>query len=112
MALTLREASVRDIAAIARVCVESLPDDPTFDYLWRYRWQYPEDNYFFWLQRLKANLFDPKMASLVITKPQHHGSEETIVSFALWKRHGSTLPVSWLDWVQSKRSFPRLPICS
>ncbi|KAH0846252.1 hypothetical protein FOPE_12367 [Fonsecaea pedrosoi] len=65
MALTLRFATARDIAAIARLCVESLPDDPNFDYLWRYRHEYPEDNYFFWLQRLKGNLFDPDMTCLV-----------------------------------------------
>ncbi|OAL21879.1 hypothetical protein AYO20_11308 [Fonsecaea nubica] len=74
MALTLRFATARDIAAIARVCVESLPDDPTFDYLWRYRHEYPEDNYFFWLQRLKGNL--------------------STQAARQWQKQG------WLDWIQ------------
>ncbi|KIW76137.1 hypothetical protein Z517_10882 [Fonsecaea pedrosoi CBS 271.37] len=106
MALTLRFATARDIAAIARVCVESLPDDPTFDYLWRYRHEYPEDNYFFWLQRLKGNLFDPDMTCLVVAKPHYKGAEETVVSVGLWRRHGSTQAArqwqkqGWLDWIQ------------
>jgi len=46
--IEIRGADFPDIACIARVAVESLPDDPTFDFLWSNRLQYPEDNYFFW----------------------------------------------------------------
>jgi len=35
--IEIREADFPDIACIARVAVASLPDDPTFDYLWSNR---------------------------------------------------------------------------
>ena len=63
--LVVRQASLVDLTRITEVCLQGLPDDPTFDYLWRYRLQYPDDNNFFWQQRLKANLFDAKRVVLV-----------------------------------------------
>ncbi|KAF8545249.1 hypothetical protein BDD12DRAFT_637208, partial [Trichophaea hybrida] len=88
-----------DIARITQVCVKGLPDDPTFDYLWSHRREYPDDNYFFWLQKFKANIFDPRYTMLVAvhrensslsTSPSKTAAIETIIAFALWERNGSS----------------------
>ncbi|KAA8899948.1 hypothetical protein FN846DRAFT_920917 [Sphaerosporella brunnea] len=98
--IKLRLADLRDLARITTICIESLPDDPTFDYLWRYRHRFPADNQFFWLQTLKAHLFDPRYTMLVAvlyspsSSPEkiagEENLEETIISFALWERNGNT----------------------
>jgi hypothetical protein len=90
-----RLAILPDLARIATICIEGLPDDPTFDYLWRYRHRYPADNHFFWMQKLKEHLFDPRCTMVVAVlypsaateKPM---AEETIISFAVWERNGNT----------------------
>ncbi|KAI5847616.1 hypothetical protein BZA05DRAFT_420660 [Tricharina praecox] len=101
--ITVRPAAFPDIARIARVAVDSLPDDPTFDYLWSHRHEYPEDNYFFWQQTLKGHLFNPRFTLLVATltapteeKSAHYAlspappppQAETIIAFGLWERNG------------------------
>ena len=110
--IVVRQASLVDLTRITDVCLHGLPDDPTFDYLWRYRFQYPDDNQFFWQQRLKANLFDAKKVVLVAISKEsvkcvaEHNipkgevlpvndvhdddaanptAEETIVAFAVWE---------------------------
>jgi hypothetical protein len=99
--ITCRPAVFPDIAEITQICVKSLPDDPTFNYLWSHRYRYPNDNYFFWLQKLKANLFDPSYTMLVAvhrenSTPSPSPSQkteaiETIISVALWERNGSSI---------------------
>ena len=105
--VAVRLATLPDIARIARVAVDSLPDDPTFDYLWSYRHKYPEDNYFFWQQTLKQRLFHPRFTLLVATlntspfptrtsekarqyavDPSPAKQVETIIAFGLWERNG------------------------
>jgi hypothetical protein len=101
--IAVRPAVFPDIARITRVAVDSLPDDPTFDYLWSNRLQYPEDNYFFWQQILKGRLFDPHFTMLVATinlpspvVTSHCPAAvqstpeqvETIIAFGLWERNG------------------------
>jgi len=97
--ITVRPAVFPDIARITQVCIKGLPDDPTFDYLWSHRHEYPDDNYFFWLQRLKANLFDPRYTMLVAVHRENPPlspscpqtvAVETIIAFALWERNGSS----------------------
>jgi len=102
--ITIRPAIFPDLARIARVAVNSLPDDPTFDYLWSYRREYPEDNYFFWQQTLKGHLFNPRFTLLVATlntspsptltsekNTQYTVAQvETIIAFGLWERNGQS----------------------
>ncbi|KAF8545283.1 hypothetical protein BDD12DRAFT_1391 [Trichophaea hybrida] len=95
--ITIRPAVFPDIAEITQICIKGLPDDPTFNYLWSRRHEYPNDNYFFWLQKFKANLFDPRYTMLVAVHqknptPSFQKTEaiETIISVALWERNGSS----------------------
>ena len=118
--IVVRQASPVDLTRITEICLAGLPDDPTFDYLWRYRSQYPEDNRFFWQQRLKAHLFEAKKVLLVavvkesVNVLQSKGSDEnglpggnlpngaallktkeTIIAFALWEINVKGGRYSW-----------------
>ena len=119
--IAVRRASPIDLTRITEVCLQGLPDDPTFDYLWRYRLQYPDDNRFFWQQRLKTSLFDAKKVMLVAVlkesvnvAPSRDSEEkklplgshqdgaaaapetkETIVAFAVWERNVKGGLTSW-----------------
>lgn len=93
----VRLAVLRDIPRITEISLAGRPDDPAFDYLWRYRCQYPDDNYFFSMQKFKATLYDPKRTVLVaVERPPksadneaHEEALETIVGYAVWERNGS-----------------------
>jgi len=94
--LTIRLAQIRDLARITAVCLAALPDDPTFKFLWRHAPQYPEDSYFFWLQKFKDDLYNPKNTFLVAVESADGCDEkasgqarETIVAFAVWERNGA-----------------------
>lgn len=93
----IRPAQIRDLPRITTVCLAGLPDDPTFGFLWRYAREYPDDNYFFWLQRFKDDLYDPKKTFLVAVesasdrhKDEERGeARETIAAFAVWELNGT-----------------------
>ncbi|KAA8904882.1 acyl-CoA N-acyltransferase [Sphaerosporella brunnea] len=84
--IRIRPAQSRDLGRIAEVCLKSLPDDPTFDYLWRYRAKYPQDNFSCWQQKLKAHLFNRRYTLLVAVL-----GDDTIIAMALWERNGGSL---------------------
>jgi hypothetical protein len=94
----VRLAELRDLPRVTKVCLDGLPDDPTFDFPWRHRRQYPDDNYFFWLQRFKDDLFDPKKTFIVAEEAAPVDSERedrgeaiaTIIAFAVWERNYAT----------------------
>jgi hypothetical protein len=94
----IRLAELRDIPRITTVCLASLPDDPSFNFLWRYRHQYPDDSYFFWLQTFKGILYHPSVTFLVAEEPGPIDCERedrgeavaTIFAFAIWVRNDFT----------------------
>jgi hypothetical protein len=110
--IKVRPAILPDLARIATICIESLPDDPTFDYLWRYRHRFPADNHFFWLQKLKEHLFDPRYTMVVAVlystasaaEKNPMVTEETIISFALWERNGNTRAARKRMWKRNTGS--------
>ncbi|KAA8914879.1 hypothetical protein FN846DRAFT_915541 [Sphaerosporella brunnea] len=104
--IDVREAILPDLARIATICIESLPDDPTFDYLWRYRHRYAADNHFFWLQKLKEQMFDPRytmMVAVLYSSAAEKPMAETIISFALWERNGNTRAAR--KWVRERKTL-------
>lgn len=120
--MRVRLATIRDITRITDIVIAGLPDDPTFDYLWRYRHLYPDDNYFFWLQKLKSDLFNPKNTFLVLEhteekddlreKSRGDAQSSVIVAFAIWERNGQSdiaksrirKKNTWLNYTQSNVS--------
>lgn len=61
----VRLATTRDLHRLAQITTTSLMDDPTFDYTWSKRHEFPKDN-FFWQLTLKECLYDPRQTFLVI----------------------------------------------
>ena len=86
--MVVRQASLVDLTRITDICLQGLPDDPTFDYLWRYRLQYPDDNSFFWQQRLKTSLFDAKRVVLVAIMKE---SVDCMIERDMLKKEGSPM---------------------
>lgn len=91
----IRLATTRDLHRLTTITVTSLKDDPAFDYMWRYRHEYPEDNFFFWQMKLKNWLYDKKTTFIVIVldsgDPGLDGGltlTDTIISYAIWEREG------------------------
>ena len=91
----VRQAELRDLPRVTTVGLASLPDDPAFVWLYRYRHQYPDDNYFFWLQVFKTYLYTPNITFLVAEevasldkKSEDRGEAvATIFAFAIWERN-------------------------
>jgi hypothetical protein len=94
----IRLATTRDLHRLATITVSSLPDGRAFDYMWPYRRQYPEDNFFFWQLKLQEWLYDKKCTFIVMVLDDDDerslGTSEvvrdTIISFAIWERDGSS----------------------
>ncbi|KAK6336116.1 hypothetical protein TWF696_001683 [Orbilia brochopaga] len=92
--MKLREASPRDLPQIMGVILAGLADDPLFDWTWRYRHQYPWDNYYYWSLRVSSMINSAARVLLVVeldetdkfrTKEDPVG---TLVSFIAWRRVG------------------------
>ena len=92
----IRLATTRDLHRLTQITVDSLVDDPAFDYVWAKRHEFPEDNFFFWQLTLKKWLYDPKQTFLVMVlgaqdPPPSEGApviQDTIISYAIWDRLG------------------------
>jgi hypothetical protein len=112
----IRQAELRDLPRITTVALASLPDDPTFEFMYRYRRQYPDDNYFYWLQVFKTYLYDPKLTFLVAeevasldNKREDRGEAvATIFAFALWERNGKRMVTQALTSLYSNGSWATL----
>ncbi|CZS90786.1 uncharacterized protein RCO7_06722 [Rhynchosporium graminicola] len=94
----IRGATARDLHRLAEITITSLKDDPAFDFMWPYRHEYPEDNFFFWQQTLQSWLYDKKITFLVtVLDTSDCGLEsqieivpDTVISYAIWARHGNS----------------------
>jgi len=94
----LRLATTRDLHRLTAITVSSLPDGQAFDYMWPYRHQYPEDNFFFWQLKLQEWLYDKKCTFIVMVLDNDDESplatsevaRDTIISYAIWRRDGSS----------------------
>lgn len=93
----VRLATTRDLHRLAQITTTSLMDDPTFDYTWSKRHEFPKDN-FFWQLTLKECLYDPRQTFLVIVldAADHAIGEnenvvaDIIISYAVWGRIGDS----------------------
>jgi hypothetical protein len=111
-----RLAELRDLPRVMTVCLASLPDDPTFEFIWRYWRQYPDDNHFFWLQVFKDYLYNPKITFLVaeeVTSSNNKREDRveavaTIVAFALWESNGKRAMAQTLISLYSHGSWATL----
>jgi hypothetical protein len=87
MALQMRVATEADIDAITDVAQAAMSDDPSYDYCYPYRDQYPEDNRY-WTRQLYANFFKnpSKYLTLVMTVPdsEKQAGPGKPVSYAVW----------------------------
>jgi hypothetical protein len=109
----IRPAELRDVPRITTVCLDALPDDPGFVYLWRYRHQYPDDSYFFWLQVFKDWLYDPKttlvvaeqVASIDSKREDRGDAVATIFAFGVWQRNEGTKGVSHIVSTMYREGF-------
>ncbi|EGX49492.1 hypothetical protein TWF569_010720 [Orbilia oligospora] len=92
--MKLREASPRDLPQIMEVLLEGLVDDPMFDWTWRYRHQYPWDNYYYWSLRINSMINNAGVVFLVVELDEADKFRDkgdpigTLVSFVVWKRTG------------------------
>ncbi|OCK95892.1 acyl-CoA N-acyltransferase [Cenococcum geophilum 1.58] len=91
----IRLATPRDLHRLAEITVTSLEDDPTFPYMWRYRHEYPEDNFFWWQLQLTDDLCNKKYTFLVtVTDNDDDFAQDvptdTIVAWAIWERLGNS----------------------
>lgn len=89
--LTLRKATPEDLTAIVHAVEASYPDDPSCDYKFPYRNEYPED-FIFWLgQEFAVYLESDKFAVMVMATP-----EDVPVAVAVWDlsvyRDGPEIP--------------------
>ena len=101
----IRRATTRDLPRLTQITVTSLVDDPTFDYLYPKRHDFPEDNYYFWQLQLKKWLYDPKKEFLVVVlgaqdpiPPEERPPiPDTVISFVVWERlgHSATAKRGW-----------------
>ena len=62
----IRLATTRKLHRLAQITVTSSVEDPAFDYMWPNRYEFPEENFFFWELQLKKWLYDPKHTFLVM----------------------------------------------
>jgi hypothetical protein len=112
----IRLAELRDLPRVVTVALASLPDDPTYEWMWRYRRQYPDDHQFFWLQAFKYYLYEPNITFLVAEEvaPLKEKREDrgealaTISAFALWERNGKNMLTQALTDLWSNGSFATL----
>jgi len=112
----VRLAELRDVPRVTTVALASLPDDPGFEFIWRYRRQYPDDSQFFWLQVFKHYLYHPKITLIVAEevasveeKREDRGEAvATIIAFALWERNGKSMLTQALTNLWSKGVFNAL----
>ena len=112
----VRLAELRDVPRVTTVALASLPDDPGFEFIWRYRRQYPDDSQFFWLQVFKHYLYHPKItlivaeevASLEEKREDRGEAVATIIAFALWERNGKSMLTQALTNLWSKGMFNAL----
>jgi hypothetical protein len=96
----IRSATTRDLHRLANITVTSLPDDPTFDWMWPHRREYPEDNFFFWQFRLQSLLYDKKFVFIVMVLDDDDedaglasridAPPGTIISYGIWGRFGKS----------------------
>lgn len=114
----IRLATTRDLHRLTTITVTSLPDDAAFDYMWQYRHQYPEDNFFFWQLKLQEWLYDKQCTIIVMVLedddevPLANGEvvRDRIISHAIWRRDGSSREAravwakknTWLNILDSK----------
>lgn len=111
-----RLATIRDLHRLTTITVSSLQDDPAFDYMWRYRHQFPEDNFFFWQLTLERLIYDVKTVFLVMvldandTDLKTDDVPDTIISYIIWVREGTSEEAkkrhaeksTWLNMVDSR----------
>ncbi len=87
MAIQMRVATEADIDAIIDIAQAAMPDDPSYDYRYPYRDQYPEDNRY-WTRQSYANFFKnpSKYLTLVMTVPdnENQAGPGKPVSYAVW----------------------------
>jgi hypothetical protein len=72
--MRLRLATTRDLHRLTEITTTSLIDDPTYDYMWVKRKEYPEDNFFWWQLKLERHLYDKNSTFLVV---EVDGEEDT-----------------------------------
>jgi hypothetical protein len=93
--MDIRLATPRDLHRLAEITVTSLEDDPTFPYMWRYRREYPEDNFYWWQLQLADDICNKKYTFLVIVIDNDDDfaqdvPADTIVAWAIWERLGNS----------------------
>lgn len=91
----LRPATTRDLHRLTEITVSSLRDDPTFDYMWRYRKEFPEDNYFFWQVQLTDDIYNERYNFIVAVTDEHDDFGDDVsldlpVAYGIWERLGTS----------------------
>jgi hypothetical protein len=117
--MRLRLATTRDLHRLTEITTTSLIDDPTYDYMWVKRKEYPEDNFFWWQLKLERHLYDKKSTFLVVEVDGEKDTRDaekptrpaaTIISYGIWERFGSNNAArerfaaknTWLNALDSK----------
>ena len=82
--MTLRRGTPSDIDAVTGVIIETMPQDPQWNYRFPWRDQYPEDHYKYTRMLIKCFLEPayPDWEVMVIEHNEQGGKQ--IVSFAVW----------------------------
>jgi hypothetical protein len=118
----LRTATTRDLPRLTQIAKTSLINDKTCDYMFPHRFEYPEDNVFWWQPRLERHLYDKKTVFLVVGID--HEDEETtventvgpaskIIAYGIWERTGRNDATqkrfaaknTWLNMLDSELGF-------
>ncbi|KAG9245921.1 putative GNAT family acetyltransferase [Calycina marina] len=97
--MSIREATFRDMRAMAQVCAAAFQDEELFGLLMHpHRKEFPEDFVAYWQRRLLSHWFDPNRVFLV-------GLDKVsgkIVGVAYWERqgdHAAVLDGSWIGYL-------------
>lgn len=90
----LRPATTRDLHRLTEITVTSLRDDPTFDYMWRYEKEYPEDNYYFWELQLTQDIYNERYSFIVAVTDEKDDFGDDVpldlpIAYGIWERLGS-----------------------
>jgi len=107
--ISIRFATLRDIPTVAEIYTSALCEDEVFDYINCFRDDYPDEHIFYYNQKLKALLFDPRIAVMVAElhrqplDPEREPPKQ-IISFAIWSLKGISLQSksTWQDIMLGK----------
>ncbi|KAI9857898.1 MAG: hypothetical protein M1813_008013 [Trichoglossum hirsutum] len=83
---TLRYATILDLPRLLEILLDALPDDPFYNYLWKYRDDYPNDHKGYWLQRLQADIYNPSYSFMVMEVTAE--DRNPVAAFGIWERRG------------------------